>query len=140
VRSSLSCVKVAIVAAASLDACPINAFPAGRGRHCQSVLPSPFGPLTPCLWCATGLAIKDYWNVDADTVVFVADPSLGNIINFNGALKSRRHLADAPGVCVSEAAVNSWPLRVEGLQCDVRAANDRIPLLRGARGVSVSVG
>ena len=30
-----------------------------------------------------GLAVKDFWNVDADTVVFVADPSLGNILNFN---------------------------------------------------------
>jgi hypothetical protein len=31
-----------------------------------------------------GLAIKDYWKVDDDTVVFVADPSLGgNILNFN---------------------------------------------------------
>ena len=27
--------------------------------------------------------MKDFWNVDADTVVFVADPSLGNILNFN---------------------------------------------------------
>lgn len=32
--------------------------------------------------CA-GLAIKDFWGVDADTVVFVADPGLGNILNFN---------------------------------------------------------
>lgn len=30
-----------------------------------------------------GLAIKDYWAVDADTVVFVADPNTGNILNFN---------------------------------------------------------
>mmetsp|Transcript_29911 Transcript_29911/g.84340 ORF Transcript_29911/g.84340 Transcript_29911/m.84340 type:complete len:161 (+) Transcript_29911:647-1129(+) len=30
-----------------------------------------------------GLAIKDYWGVDADTVVFVADPNTGNILNFN---------------------------------------------------------
>jgi hypothetical protein len=31
-----------------------------------------------------GLAIREYWGVDADTVVFVADPSLGgNILNFN---------------------------------------------------------
>lgn len=30
-----------------------------------------------------GLAIKDYWGVDDDTVVFVADPNTGNILNFN---------------------------------------------------------
>lgn len=31
-----------------------------------------------------GLAIKNYWNVDDNTIVFVADPSLGgNILNFN---------------------------------------------------------
>ncbi|KAK9825749.1 hypothetical protein WJX74_004261 [Apatococcus lobatus] len=30
-----------------------------------------------------GLAIRDFWSVDDDTVVFVADPSLGNILNFN---------------------------------------------------------
>ena len=29
-----------------------------------------------------GLAVKDYWSVDDDTVVFVADPGLGNILNF----------------------------------------------------------
>ena len=34
-------------------------------------------PATP------GLAIRDYWAIDADTVTFVADPSLGNILNFN---------------------------------------------------------
>ena len=30
-----------------------------------------------------GLAIRDFWGVDDDTVVFVADPGTGNILNFN---------------------------------------------------------
>jgi len=30
-----------------------------------------------------GLAIKDYWGVDGDTVVMVADPNTGNLLNFN---------------------------------------------------------
>ncbi|KAL7248060.1 hypothetical protein ACSBR2_002879 [Camellia fascicularis] len=30
-----------------------------------------------------GLAIKDYWQVDDRTIIFVADPTFGNIINFN---------------------------------------------------------
>jgi hypothetical protein len=30
-----------------------------------------------------GLAVRDYWGVDADTAVFVADPGTGNILNFN---------------------------------------------------------
>jgi len=30
-----------------------------------------------------GLAIKEFWGVDDDTVVFVADPNTGNILNFN---------------------------------------------------------
>jgi len=29
------------------------------------------------------LAIKDFWQVDERTIVFVADPTFGNIINFN---------------------------------------------------------
>lgn len=30
-----------------------------------------------------GLAIKDFWQVDDTTIVFVADPTFGNILNFN---------------------------------------------------------
>ncbi|GAB2264077.1 hypothetical protein Droror1_Dr00026211 [Drosera rotundifolia] len=30
-----------------------------------------------------GLAIKDYWDVDDRTIVFVADPTFGNILHFN---------------------------------------------------------
>eukprot|EP00210_Caulerpa_lentillifera_P005035 g4809.t1 len=30
-----------------------------------------------------GLAIRDYWGVDDDTVVLVADPTFGGILNFN---------------------------------------------------------
>ncbi|XP_050945084.1 thylakoid lumenal 15.0 kDa protein 2, chloroplastic [Cucumis melo] len=34
-------------------------------------------PATP------GLAVKDFWQVDDRTIVFVADPTFGNILNFN---------------------------------------------------------
>ncbi|KAJ9694394.1 hypothetical protein PVL29_010065 [Vitis rotundifolia] len=30
-----------------------------------------------------GLAIKEFWQVDDRTIVFVADPTFGNILNFN---------------------------------------------------------
>ncbi|XP_072988897.1 thylakoid lumenal 15.0 kDa protein 2, chloroplastic [Typha latifolia] len=34
-------------------------------------------PLTP------GLAVKDFWQVDDRTIIFVADPTFGNVIHFN---------------------------------------------------------
>lgn len=36
-------------------------------------------------FCAlhAGKAIAEYWGVGDDTVVFVADPSFGDILNFN---------------------------------------------------------
>ena len=30
-----------------------------------------------------GLAVRDYWKVDDNTVVFVADPTFGDMLNFN---------------------------------------------------------
>eukprot|EP01018_Ginkgo_biloba_P033625 Gb_41290 [translate_table: standard] len=30
-----------------------------------------------------GLAVRDFWQVDENTIVFVADPTFGNILNFN---------------------------------------------------------
>ncbi|CAN6486920.1 unnamed protein product [Victoria cruziana] len=30
-----------------------------------------------------GLAVKDFWHVDEKTIVFVADPTFGNILHFN---------------------------------------------------------
>ncbi|KAH9325336.1 hypothetical protein KI387_005514, partial [Taxus chinensis] len=30
-----------------------------------------------------GLAVRDFWQVDDNTIVFVADPTFGNILNFN---------------------------------------------------------
>lgn len=30
-----------------------------------------------------GLAIREYWGIDDNTIVFVADPSFGDILNFN---------------------------------------------------------
>lgn len=34
-------------------------------------------PITP------GVAVREFWHVDEKTIIFVADPSLGNILNFN---------------------------------------------------------
>ena len=45
--------------------------------------PRPAHPVADLYLSLAGLAIRDYWGVDADTVVFVADPNTGNILNFN---------------------------------------------------------
>ncbi len=55
---------------------------AGHGPACLSVRHDSTGIDFTCSFGA-GLAIRDFWGVDDDTVVFVADPSLGNILNFN---------------------------------------------------------
>jgi hypothetical protein len=34
-------------------------------------------PITP------GVAVREFWHVDDKTIIFVADPSLGNILNFS---------------------------------------------------------
>ena len=62
-----------------------------------------------------GLAIKDFWKVDADTVVFVADPSLGNILNFNIGANIDLQVppvswSDRPLVS-KLASLESWPRR-----------------------------
>ncbi|XP_024010209.1 thylakoid lumenal 15.0 kDa protein 2, chloroplastic-like [Eutrema salsugineum] len=33
--------------------------------------------------CVDDNAIKDFWQVDDSTIVFMADPTFGNILNFN---------------------------------------------------------
>jgi hypothetical protein len=40
------------------------------------------GP-TSCCTTPPGLAVREYWGVDANTIVFVADPTFANILNFN---------------------------------------------------------
>lgn len=32
---------------------------------------------------SAGLAVKEFWEVDDSTIVFVADPTFGGILNFN---------------------------------------------------------
>ena len=36
-----------------------------------------------CVWVYVLGDDSDYWGVDEDSVVFVADPNFGNILNFN---------------------------------------------------------
>jgi hypothetical protein len=43
-----------------------------------------------------GLAIREYWGVDDSTIVFVADPTFGDILNFNVGGKVD---LDVPRVC-----------------------------------------
>lgn len=68
-------------------------------------------PTTP------GLAIRDFWSVDDDTVVFVADPSLGgNILNFNVGgnidLRIPRVGQLLPGLAVYLFCSLGWALRL----------------------------
>lgn len=34
-------------------------------------------------WRPPGLAVRDYWSVDDNTIVFVADPTFANLVNLN---------------------------------------------------------
>ena len=67
---------------ARMRGCPSPSF---LPRPARAPLPNlPRSPACLPLPLQTpGLAIKDYWGVDSDTVVFVADPNTGNILNFN---------------------------------------------------------
>ena len=58
----------------------------GWGGACRGAVqaaPAPTPPPRRLPADTPGLAIRDFWAVDADTVVFVADPNTGNILNFN---------------------------------------------------------
>lgn len=48
-------------------------------------------------WLTAGLAIRDFWGVDDSSIVFVADPTFGDILNFNvgGAVD-----LEVPRVCL----------------------------------------
>jgi hypothetical protein len=37
----------------------------------------------PSSWQYAGVAVREFWHVDDKTIIFVADPSLGNILNFS---------------------------------------------------------
>ncbi|KAJ7561470.1 hypothetical protein O6H91_03G029900 [Diphasiastrum complanatum] len=64
-----------------------EARPEGVNR--PELLPKKFTPLIDVAGflsegqCIAGLAVKDFWQVDDSTIVFVADPTMGNILNFN---------------------------------------------------------
>lgn len=67
---------------------------------------------------SAGLAIRDYWGVDDSTIVFVADPSFGSILNFNCGQVGVRHAPvltdDAYGSATHAAATpRPWPQLVD---------------------------
>lgn len=71
-----------------------------------------------------GLAVRDYWGVDADTAVFVADPGTGNILNFSasrgrlglGELAARSHHASSRLLKLTRACAARRRGRERGLQ------------------------
>eukprot|EP00882_Tetradesmus_deserticola_P022539 GHRQ01024456.1.p1 GENE.GHRQ01024456.1~~GHRQ01024456.1.p1 ORF type:complete len:199 (-),score=26.75 GHRQ01024456.1:397-993(-) len=53
--------------------------------HGHMAPPPPLSWLARCCGClvCAGLAIRDFWGVDDTSIVFVADPTFGDILNFN---------------------------------------------------------